>query len=292
MAHPTPTIPTIPTIPAAPATPTYVICLDKTRAKRCDPTLAAWTRVAETHHLDVKPLQAITPDDFELREVVHPYAYSCIRRRERKTLEMIGADVEVACALSHIKAWRQVVQDQQPGIVVEDDMAMPTHQLHAMLNQLKTMPKDTDLYLLHFIGINLESTKMSGGFLDVKSFAGLQAYYITPSCAAKLLEHALPIVFQVDTYVPRAREMYGLKIRTRKENRMSFLKFARDNLRSTLGRNHVSSVMFVLVIVVAAMLIVIVALVTWWAVQSAKRRGELRSCEKTALRLKRHNQTR
>lgn len=259
---------------------TYVICLAKTRTKRCDPTVRAWSTL---DGLDVVRLPATTPKDFQLAKVVHPYAYACIKHKERKTLEMIGADVEVACALSHIKAWQRIVQDNAPGIVVEDDMAMPTHKLARMVSHLTHLPQNTDMYLLQFNGVNLKARSMPNGFIDVHSFSGLMAYYLTPSCAKTLLTHALPIVFQVDAYVSKSRVMYKLNIRSKPENRMSFLKFAKDNLRSTLGNKHVSSGMLTMAIALVVMTIVVVVLSVLWTTHGMTKRHELQRC---ALRLK------
>jgi GR25 family glycosyltransferase involved in LPS biosynthesis len=269
--------------------PTYIICLERSRAKRCDPTFRAWENVSKEHNLDVRRLTAITPVDFQLKDVVQPYAYSCIQRKERKTLEMIGNVVEVACAMSHIKAWKRIVQDQTPGIVVEDDMALSAHKLNRMLSQLRTIPKDTDMYLLHFIGVNLKAKKVQSGFLDVSSFAGLQAYYMTPSCAQKLLRQVLPMAFQIDTYVPRAKEMYNLRIYTRPENRMSFFKFARDNLASTLGGSHVTSSMLTLVISIAVLVLVLIALIIICIVKNNQYQTCKHQSPSTSLRLKAQN---
>jgi GR25 family glycosyltransferase involved in LPS biosynthesis len=260
--------------------PTYVICLEKTRATRCGPTLQAWRNIANKYALAVQSVRATTPADFDLKDMVHPYAYSCILHKGRKTLEMIASKTEVACALSHIGIWRRVVASGRPSIVVEDDMAMSDKKMNRMLSQLKTMPDDTDMYLLHFLGMNLRYTKMAGGVLDVSSFAGLQAYYMTPSCAEKLLRYAFPLIFQVDTYVPRARDMLGLKIRTRISNQMTFGKFAKDNLASTLGKNHVSSVMLSMAIALTVIVLVIVVGVVVWAVQTYRNRHVLRECER------------
>ena len=82
--------------------PVYVICLQKTRKRTCDPTYHAWKNVMR----NTQRLVAVTPSDFELEKVTHPYALSCIRNKERKTLEFIGSDKEVACAMSPIKAWK------------------------------------------------------------------------------------------------------------------------------------------------------------------------------------------
>lgn len=226
--------------------PAYVICLEKTRSKRCDPTFRAWKNVLP----NTQRLNAVTPTDFDLKDVAHPYALSCIKRKQRKTLEFIVSPVEVACAMSHIKAWERIVQTNRASIVVEDDMDIPQKKIKGFIQQLNGMPDDTEMYLLYFNGINLQSKRMQRGYIDVHQFAGLMAYYLTPQGARKLLKNAFPIVFQIDTYAARC----GLLVRSRPENRMSWIKFIKDNIQSTLGSNHISSRMM-------AMLIALVVLV-------------------------------
>lgn len=250
--------------------PTYIICLEKSRTKRCDPTFRAWSQVMS----QVQRIKAITPTDFKLEDVAHPYAQSCIKLNERKTVEFIGSKVEVACALSHYKAWQTIVDSQKPGIVVEDDMAMSKSKIQGMVNQLKNMPQDTEMYLLHFNGINLRYEKLFNGYIDVQRFTGALAYYLTVQAAQKLLKHSLPVVFQVDTYAARA----GLRVRSRKENKMSWTKFLRDNLGTTLGNQHISSSMLALGIGIIVVLVLLIVLICVWIASGIRQKRSLERC--------------
>lgn len=270
------------------STPTYVICLDKTRKARCDPTYTAWKQVMS----NTQRLKAVTPKDFDLAKVAHPYARSCIRLRERKTLELIGNIVEVACAMSHIKAWQTILASQKPGIVLEDDMAMSQSSIKYMVHQIPHIPKNTDIHLLHFNGVNLKFKKIHSSsssssskykFVDVHQFTGLLAYYITPQACAKLLEFAFPIVFQVDTYVSRA----NLKVTTLLQNRMSWFKFMKDGLSTTLGSTHISSHMLVMAIVIFVLAVVVVGLSIAWTTRGMSKRRALQQCTKTTETLQR-----
>ncbi len=226
-------------------------------------------------------LTAVTPQDFDLNKVAHPYAQSCIQLKERKTLEMIGAATEVACTMSHIKAWKIILNSGKPGIVVEDDMAMSPSKITRMIEQLDTMPEDTELYLLYFIGINLRSTKLPNNYIDVHRFTGTQAYYITPQACQKLLKFALPVVFQVDTYMARS----GLRVRSKKKNKMSWLKFMKDGLGSTLGKTHISSIMVAMTIALTVLVLVIIVLSVIWAKKGIGKRHELQHCEHDKTKL-------
>ena len=251
--------------------PTYIICLEKTREKRCDPTFHAWKKVLP----NTQRLTAITPHDVDLNDVVHPYALYNIQTKKRKTLEFIVSDKEVACAMSHIKAWQKIAQSNQASIVIEDDMAMSETKIRNMVNQLNNKPADTEMYLLYFIGINLKSSVMKNGYIAVHQFTGLQAYYLTPQGAKKLLKNAFPILFQIDTYASKA----GLKVRSRKENKMSTFRFFKDNLRSTLGGNHISSSMFTITIILGVLIVILIAIVCIWACWQRSIRHQLINCQ-------------
>jgi GR25 family glycosyltransferase involved in LPS biosynthesis len=259
-------------------TPVYIICLNKTRKKRCDPTYEAWKKVM----FNTKRLTAITPTDFNIKDVAHPYAQSCINLKERKTLELIGKHTELACAMSHIKAWKQIIKSNKPSIVVEDDMVMSKNRIEMMIKQLYNIPKDTELYLLHFIGVNLKSNKLENGYIDVKRFTGTQAYYITPQACKKLVKNAIPIIFQVDTYMAR----FGLKVRSRPENKMSWLKFMKDAFTSTLGGGHISSTMSIVIIILIVLFIMLILIVCVWVKKGNDKKHELQKCEKSNTRLK------
>lgn len=251
--------------------PAYIICLQKTRAKRCDPTYHAWKKVLP----QTQRLTAITPHDFDLKKVVHPYALYNIQNKKRKTLEFIVSDKEVACAMSHIKAWQRIAQSNQASIVVEDDMAMSENNIRNMVNQLQNKPNDTEMYLLQFVGINLKSSALENGYISVHQFTGLQAYYLTPQGANKLLKNAFPILFQVDTYAAKA----GLNVRSRKENKMSFFKFVKDNLRSTLGGNHISSTMLTIVIILGVLTVILIIMICVWVCWQRSIRHQLIDCQ-------------
>lgn len=260
--------------------PTYVICLNKTRSKRCDPTFNAWTHVAKAHNLVVQRLLATTPDDFQLKEVVHPYVYKCIDTNDRKTTDFLGSKVEVACGLSHINAWKKIAISGVPGIVVEDDMAMSPSTLHSKLRHLRNLPKDTHMYLLHYLGIQFKARKMASNFLHVQSYVGNQAYYLTAFAARKLLRYAFPMVFQIDTYASQSAPMLGINIRTRPENRVKLSKAFRDNLLgSTLGNGHFSSSLLACIFTIGVLGLLVIGMIIAWICHGLKQRRNLHECE-------------
>lgn len=253
---------------------TYIICLEKNRQTRCDPTFRAWSELG----LDLERIPAVTPKDFNLREVVHPYVYSAIMKNDRKTTDLIGSQVEAACAMSHISAWQKIADSNEPGIVLEDDMELSQSKIRYILDWMVKMPKDTDMYLLHYTGINFKSTKRANGFLDVHSFVGGMAYYLTPQTAKKLLRHARPLVFQIDTHMSKSMVMYNFRVRTRPENRLSMMKAFRDNALSTLGGSHLSSSLIYALLTIIVLFLVIMTMGIVWGGQTIRARQSLENC--------------
>jgi GR25 family glycosyltransferase involved in LPS biosynthesis len=249
----------------------YIICLEKTKSKRCLPTLNAWKKVSH----NIQTVQAITPQEFNLKDVVTPYTYAGIQNRNRKSVELLGAPVEAACGLSHIKTWRLIAESQEPGIILEDDMDLPEYKIRMLLNQLQDMPNNTDIYLLHFNGINFKGSKIGGirgKYMNVSNFSGLMAYYITPKAAKLLARYALPMDAQIDTYVPRLAQIHQLNIRTQFGNRLSFVKAARDNFKSTLGNNHLSSQLLLFAGLLILFFLIILVMAIIWGVREARFR--------------------
>lgn len=254
----------------------YVLCLEKTYDKRCGPTLQSWQKV---QGLNVVPIQAITPDDFQVEDVVHPYVH--VSMQSRKTVELLGSPVEAACGMSHIQAWKAILKSKEPGIVLEDDMDISVSEIQTMLDQLDKMPKDTDIFLLRFNRSHLESTpRDEDAFLDVQSFRGLMAYYLTPTAAQTLIQRALPMVTQIDTYVPNMAILYGLRVRTLPQNRISIARAIRDGLHSTLGGNHGTSQLKILSIVIGCMCLFILLLIVVLVIIYRKNLHDLETCSK------------
>lgn len=267
---------------ASPPIPVYIICLAKTQAQRCDPTFSAWDLVATDHNLDVQRLTATTPDDFELADTVHPYVQKCILDNERKTTDFLGSKVEASCALSHISAWKKIAESGNPGIVVEDDMNVLPDKLNGMLDQLRTMPADTDMYLLSYLGFQFRSSPLPDGFLAVDSYVGNQAYYLTSEAAAQLVKYAFPLVFQIDTYASQSAAALGIRIRTRPENMIGWWKAFQDNiLGSTLGDGHYNSTLMICIFILTGLTFAVIVAGIAWVVWGVESRRALRQCQTT-----------
>lgn len=102
---------------------------------------------------------------------------------------------EVCCFLSHVNAWRAVVQSGQPALILEDD-AVLADGVPRLLTALQTL-KDTDLVVLEIrgrkkiMGKRITPATPDFGLRELfQDRTGSAGYVIWPSGAQKLLDKA------------------------------------------------------------------------------------------------------
>ena len=248
----------------------YVICLDKTFDTRCKPTLDSWDVIRnaarEELQMDVAVhrVAAVTPADFDQEDVIHPYTRDCIMNKHRNTTDILGSQVEAACFLSHLKCWELIQQSGRMGIVVEDDGWRNKKTGLQRLQQVQGRPADTDIFLCEHAPVKfVYKQHKHSHYRQVNKFVGCMFYAMTPQCASKVIEHALPLSVNVDTYLSSCIGPLGLKVYSRKGNHLPVLDFFVQNTKSTLGKGHYTSALLNLSIasvVVLCLLLVFVGL--------------------------------
>ena len=258
----------------------FVICLEKTKQTRCLPTMQAWQHVASQYNLAVQAVKATTPADFDANQKIHAYARSYFSNQlgSRKTTDVVGSPVEAACALSHISAWKRVLANQKAAIILEDDAWDTPPRLSKLLDQLPGMPSNCEVYLLKFIPTTLKCeptgpTNQTGpsGQTDkpckVVKFAGATAYWLSPSGAAKLLQSAEPVVFQLDIYMSACIQATNLQVYTKPGNAILMHTFLSDALQTSLGSKHSRSRIMTYGSILAALTVVCLALIVYCALR-------------------------
>jgi GR25 family glycosyltransferase involved in LPS biosynthesis len=122
------------------------------------------------------------------------------------------------CLQSHRKVWQQIVQNNQPALVLEDDChPLPNFQEN-FVHVLKTLPTDYDVAVLGYIVSDVRGdyllTSFNAPFMKRRCmrrindewfvpgyFIGSHCYLITPQGAKKLLED--PIIYHTDFIIGR-----------------------------------------------------------------------------------------
>ena len=259
----------------------YVICLESRQQDRGDPTCAHYAQSPAVGRVFAFP--AVTPEDFVLDEVTHPFARATIHpsafdkdgprvaERERRSREMtiqLSHETQVGCALSHISLWNLCKDTDKPLIIAEDD-SRPGH-LDRRLSFLESDPvvDEADLVVLQCASypFSADAPGTDGGSAlhRVRDYWGANAYYLKPSGTEKLLQNALPITMHIDCYMAYCITGADLKVFS--------VPDANDQsvfLPSTLMHNSVWGVRVVrlqiYVVVLGALLVITLAVVMWLA---------------------------
>lgn len=153
-----------------------------------------------------------------------------INELDEKTYEYYANDwerklrpSEVACFLSHKKAWETVKNTQKPTLILEDD-ALLCQSIGDLLTQLTNIASKTDLITLETRGrkklLAKQTVKLNTNYELAQLYqdrTGAAAYLLFPTGAAKLLQKAtrqkaaladafISSLYQLNTYqvVPAA----------------------------------------------------------------------------------------
>jgi hypothetical protein len=157
----------------------------------------------------VEMLKATTPADFNLSDVAHPHVFATLMHWfNRVTVRDMNDPRQVACAVSHIRAWKRCVDSNMPLLIAEDDLHEHRHQLLENQVALRQVPNDA-----HVVSILNSTGDFVRGFVQnafqppteltmvCQEFSGLQCYLLRPDGARMLLQHALPVTMHIDRYV-------------------------------------------------------------------------------------------
>ena len=112
------------------------------------------------------------------------------------------ARTEQACALSHLKTYRQIIADGVDIAVVCEDDAVFRCDRDALMDAIRALPSGWDVFYLYHRGNLQWQGRSRVSFLSVPG--GAVAYVITQSAAAKLLELSKPLRLASDALLGRA----------------------------------------------------------------------------------------
>ena len=183
--------------------PVYVINLDR-RPDR-------WQQVSQ--HLRNQGFQDITRvpavdgtkiDSEQIRFLITEKAQKNLGK-SRQTHEEFVSLGAVGCFLSHYKVWNQILRSNQPSLVIEDD-ALFNHKFPlAKVTKDQSMLRPYDFFLLGYIDRtgDVRSKTVDGLYPFHNWFFGTHAYYLTPAGARFFVTDALPINWQVDSYMAK-----------------------------------------------------------------------------------------
>ena len=112
----------------------------------------------------------------------------------------------LGCYLSHVALWRQAMRASKPTIIMEDDVEFEPDFDQWFDAARSELPDDFDLFyfadLVQTEAVRNATTSFSTHLDRVwGEHWGLYAYIISPQAAQRLVEYALPIKWQIDSYL-------------------------------------------------------------------------------------------
>jgi GR25 family glycosyltransferase involved in LPS biosynthesis len=163
-------------------------------------------------------------DDAQVQKVLSPAAYAALTKPDRAHHYELSGPGSLGCALSHATMWRKQIDTVTPFmLVLEEDALFDEHdEFIRDYDRAMTDLSDPHLNLAwdvaylgfwpHVGDVREDSASpMWHKIPDRQAILGTHAYLLSLSGARLLLEHFLPIEMQVDTYMSRAGERWGLR---------------------------------------------------------------------------------
>jgi GR25 family glycosyltransferase involved in LPS biosynthesis len=181
----------------------YVINLDR-RPDRWEMTQK---NLRQAGFIDIERVSAVDGkliDSNQLNRIVDPSVVNSLGKA-RKNHEDLGSVGAIGCYLSHYKVWNQIIESNKPAIIVEDDLIC-----HPLLNEFSLSKNISPLKNFDFALLAscirephlLPSRRVPQGIYPYHGmFFLLHFYYITPVGARFFSYDALPIKYQVDSYM-------------------------------------------------------------------------------------------
>lgn len=222
---------------------TYVICLDKKKEERCDINFPQ----LQPYFSDINWFNAIDTDTININDYIHPMVKVTMENKISDSYFFIQGKGTVGCALSHLECMKRCIEDDEPIIIIEDDVTITNKQSVIIEESLSKIPGDADFVSL----LNIPFTKYS--FTNCKTreynsmwnkiygpnFHGLQMYYITPRGCEIVLRDAYPIYTHIDQFIgTKLNQVYDFNGYMLRRSLYSTVTFLYDSTKTTIGHNH------------------------------------------------------
>jgi GR25 family glycosyltransferase involved in LPS biosynthesis len=145
------------------------------------------------------------------RALVYEPALARLAAVERRGFRQTHAEMPsrggVGCALSHLCAWLDILDDaaapeSQPYLVLEDDASIPRHLVASVQKAQQDVPTGWDLLLLGRTSPRARMVTKHTTYLAMGVFWGTHAYLISKAAVRTIFENgALPVRVQIDAFL-------------------------------------------------------------------------------------------
>ena len=145
-------------------------------------------------------------DSDNLKNLLHPEVYPQLGKI-RKKHEDLGSTGAVGCSLSHYKVWNKIVEQDEPALIVEDDLICHPMFRDFQLSTNISMLNNYDFVLLSAVireSALFDNSKLisNQGIVPYRGlFFGLHFYYLTPVGARFFMNDFFPLQYQVDSFM-------------------------------------------------------------------------------------------
>jgi GR25 family glycosyltransferase involved in LPS biosynthesis len=178
----------------------YVINLDR-RPDRWKEATATLKKYGFQNIERISAVDGKLIDSDHVKTLLHPTAYDSLGKVRSKH-EDLGSLGSVGCYLSHYKTWNEILKNNTPAIIVEDDILLNSTIQKQKIFQNSRVLDNYDFVLLgHWLRDGIPTVKSNGIYPFHGMFFGLHFYYLTPKGADFFMKGALPISYQVDSYM-------------------------------------------------------------------------------------------
>lgn len=171
---------------------------DKERRFQLEDVFKRWTE----NEFTLERIEGVywsSVDEFHQSEFTDKIDYS-FRCPSKKTRINLG---EVGCSLSHIKAWKRIIELDEPCVILEDDVQCCSYNL---LMELEKIEYNEEIDLIYLGRQPLEpenELEHSKTFLVPNRSWLAHAYWLTPRGAKKLLDSGFEdSLIIVDEFIP------------------------------------------------------------------------------------------
>lgn len=187
---------------------TYLINLER-RPDRLERFMSTYDR-SDMKSTRLKRIGAVDGTDLDISKV----PLSDVARGELKQIETTGFRSKhyqltrgaIGCYLSHVKVWKDIVENQySSGLVFEDDVNVPRNLNQKIKSSIQYIPEDWDIILF---GYHCKSCENIKNYRKVNRFILLHNYAISYTGVVKILKtnSLFPITQQIDSFLSELSE--------------------------------------------------------------------------------------
>ena len=142
----------------------------------------------------------------QYKNIIHPVALEDMHQtlwRNKRIHEHGLTPGAIGCYLSHMSLYKESLnRDDKMIIVFEDDTQIPKNFKEGLLEKMKNLPENWDMFLLGWIPMGKENKLITQDLYHVHRFILMHAYVITDVGMRKMLNLCMPVIKkQVDHVV-------------------------------------------------------------------------------------------